>query len=119
MLPSTCILPSQRARIENKKAEKALASSVNSKALFHTIKAQVHAQSVPVNLDIIKNVEGASTAICSLLGLSTLGVDALRIRRIRKHLEFIAEDDKLLLQDGGVKLNDKDLEDALAERGLL
>lgn len=67
---------------------------------------------------MIKNVEGASTAICSLLGLSTLGFDALRIRRIRKHLEFIAEDDKLL-QEEGLKLSDKDLDDALAERGLL
>lgn len=34
MLPSTCILPSQRARIEGKKADKALAYSIHYKDLF-------------------------------------------------------------------------------------
>lgn len=117
MLPSTCILPSQRARIESKKAEKALASSVNSKAVFQALKAQ--AMTAPLTLETLKNVEGAPTAMCSLLGLSTLGVDALRIRRVRKHLEFIAEDDALLLQDAEVKLGEKALVEALGERGLL
>lgn len=116
MLPSTCVLPSQRARIEAKKAEKALASSVNYKAVFHAIKSQAHL--APLSLETIKGVEGAPTAICSLLGLSTLGVDALRIRRVKKHLEFVAKDDALLLQDGA-NLKDRDLDDTLAERGLL
>ena len=116
MLPSTCVLPSQRDRIEAKKAEKALASSINSKAVFHAIKSQAHLG--PLSLETIKDVEGAPTAICSLLGLSTLGIDALRMRRVKKHLEFIAQDDALLLQDG-VKLRERELDDTLAERGLL
>ncbi|KXN90208.1 hypothetical protein AN958_04698 [Leucoagaricus sp. SymC.cos] len=54
----------------------------------------------------------------SLLGLSTLGFDALRIHRIRRRLEFLAEDDRLLLQDKP-KLSEKELTEALEERGLL
>ncbi|KAF6760010.1 hypothetical protein DFP72DRAFT_1096101 [Ephemerocybe angulata] len=117
MLPSTCILPSQRARIEAKRAEKALNSSVNSKAVFSSIKSQAAASGL-VSLDVLKQVAGGPTAVCSLLGLSTLGPDALRLRRIRKHLEFIAEDDSLLLKDQ-LQLSERDLTDALAERGLL
>ncbi|KAJ2936563.1 hypothetical protein H1R20_g540, partial [Candolleomyces eurysporus] len=112
MLPSTCILPSQRARIEAKRAEKALNSSVNSKAIFSGLKSQGS-----LSLEGLGKVEGAPTAICSLLGLSTLGIDFLRTRRIRQHLQFIAEDDKLLIQDGA-QLSDNELTETLAERGL-
>ena len=59
-----------------------------------------------------------STVSPSLLGLSSLGFDFLRIRRIRQHLQFIAEDDKLLIQDGA-QLSDSELTETLAERGLL
>lgn len=52
-----------------------------------------------------------------LLGLSTLGFDALRIHRIRRHLDFLAEDDRLLLKETP-NLSDKELTEALEERGL-
>jgi hypothetical protein len=55
-----------------------------------------------------------------LLRLSTAGFDALRIRRIRRHLEFLSADDQLLLQDGLLgRLLEKDLDEALGERGML
>jgi LETM1 and EF-hand domain-containing protein 1 len=59
MLPSTCILPSQRARIEAKRAEKALNSSVNSKAIFAALKSQGS-----ISLEALKKAEGAPTAVC-------------------------------------------------------
>lgn len=52
-----------------------------------------------------------------LLGLSTLGVDALRIHRIRRRLNFLAEDDRLLIQDKP-NLSEKELAEALEERGM-
>jgi len=53
------------------------------------------------------------------LKLSIAGFDALRIRRITRHLEFIAVDDRLILQDGLLgQLSEKDLDDALGERGM-
>jgi hypothetical protein len=57
--------------------------------------------------------------LLSLLGLSTIGIDFLRIRRIKRHLDFIAMDDKLLLQnDAGINLSNRELQEALKERGL-
>lgn len=54
-----------------------------------------------------------------LLRLSTVGVDALRIRRIRQHLKHIAIDDALLLQDDLLhSLSEKELDEALEERGM-
>lgn len=52
-----------------------------------------------------------------LLGLSTIGLDVLRIHRIKRHLDFLAEDDRLLLQDKP-QLSKRELIEALEERGL-
>ncbi|KAG2015947.1 hypothetical protein CC2G_009165 [Coprinopsis cinerea AmutBmut pab1-1] len=115
MLPSTCILPSQRERIEEKRAEKALATVEASKSVFEALKERASSNQLP--LVALKEVEGAPTTLCSVLGLSTLGMDALRIRRIRQRLTFITEDDSLLMQDHAT-LSDHEVKEALAERGL-
>ncbi|TFK44591.1 hypothetical protein BDQ12DRAFT_673250 [Crucibulum laeve] len=116
MLPSTCILPSQQARIEEKKTEKALKSSSVNQALFARLKKKEDPKG-HLSLDALR-VNGASSAMCGLLGLSTIGSDVLRIRRIRRHLEFITKDDELLIQDN-LALSEKDLNDALEERGIM
>jgi LETM1 and EF-hand domain-containing protein 1 len=53
----------------------------------------------------------------SILRLSTIGIDVLRMRRIRQRLSFIAEDDQFLLRDQP-SLSEKDLNEALEERGM-
>jgi LETM1 and EF-hand domain-containing protein 1 len=53
-----------------------------------------------------------------LLGLSTIGIDFLRIRRIKHHLDFIIMDDKLLSQNAGKNLSSQEIKEALEERGL-
>lgn len=61
------------------------------------------------------------TSTCArTLGLATLGPDALRTRRITKHLAFLARDDALLLADGAATapLSRRALVDALEERGM-
>jgi LETM1 and EF-hand domain-containing protein 1 len=52
-----------------------------------------------------------------LLGLTSFGFDALRVYRIKRHLDFLAEDDRFLLQDKP-QLSQGELNQALEERGL-
>lgn len=135
LLPSTCILPSQRARIEEKKTEKALAFSTIYKPLFAQLRGLEDStgQLSPESL----RQSPAPEAVCgyvtfqpscphvtnsepreySILRLSTIGIDFLRIRRIRQRLSFLAEDDQLLLRDQP-SLSEKDLNEALEERGM-
>ncbi|KAJ3501663.1 hypothetical protein NLJ89_g9237 [Agrocybe chaxingu] len=118
MLPSTCILPSQRLRIEAKRAEKAQAFSSQYYGLISELRRREQpAGFLPLHA---LHVSGAPTAICGLLGLSTIGFDALRIRRVRRHLEFITRDDQLLLQDNATHgLSNRQLTEALQERGII
>ncbi|KDR75409.1 hypothetical protein GALMADRAFT_268944 [Galerina marginata CBS 339.88] len=116
MLPSTCILPSQRQRIEAKRAEKAQSFASQYYTVYAALKrAEQPAGFLP--LEVLRQVETAPTAVCGLLGLSTIGFDALRIRRLRRHLEFITKDDQLLLQDNRT-LSQRELVEALEERGI-
>ncbi|PFH51987.1 hypothetical protein AMATHDRAFT_74497 [Amanita thiersii Skay4041] len=116
MLPSTCILPSQRIRIEEKKTEKAIAYSATYKSLFTQLKS-LESSPGHLSLDVLRR-PGASEAVCGILRLPTVGVDFLRQRRIRRHLDFIAEDDRLLLRDQ-IRLSEKELDEALEERGFI
>ncbi|KAG6854058.1 hypothetical protein C0991_011036 [Blastosporella zonata] len=117
MLPSTCILPSQRERIDSKRADKATAFSLEYRHIYDQLKL---AESPANHLSLeALSAPGASAAVCGVLRISTVGIDALRIRRIQNHLRFIAEDDQLLVQDKLLdKLSPKDLEETLGERGM-
>ncbi|KAF8348103.1 hypothetical protein F5887DRAFT_880383 [Amanita rubescens] len=116
LLPSTCILPSQRARIEEKKTEKALAFSTIYKPLFAQLRGLENSTG-QLGLESLRQ-SSASEAICGILRLSTVGIDVLRMRRIRQRLSFIAEDDHFLLRDQP-SLSEKDLNEALEERGII
>ncbi|KAF5386050.1 hypothetical protein D9615_002428 [Tricholomella constricta] len=117
MLPSTCILPSQRDRIEEKRTEKAIAYAAEYRHIYAKLKLQ-ESPAGHLPIDALK-ASGTSIAVCGVLRLSTVGFDALRIRRIRNHLEFLAVDDQLLVQDKLLqRLSLKGLEEALLERGL-
>ncbi|KAG6857270.1 hypothetical protein H0H87_007103 [Tephrocybe sp. NHM501043] len=117
MLPSTCILPSQRERIESKRADKATAFALEYRHIYNQLKqAEEPAGHLPLTA---LSLPGASAAVCGILRVSTVGIDFLRIHRIKNHLRFIAEDDKLLAQDKLLdKLSPKDLEETLGERGM-
>ncbi|KAF5351981.1 hypothetical protein D9756_007385 [Leucocoprinus leucothites] len=115
-LPSTCILPSQQARIQEKKYQKAVGFAIKHSPLFSELRSKESPENY-LPIDAIRH-NNAPTVICGLLGLSTLGFDALRIHRIRRRLDFLAEDDRLLLQDKP-DLSEKELTEALEERGLV
>ncbi|KAJ7209544.1 hypothetical protein GGX14DRAFT_543130 [Mycena pura] len=116
MLPSTCILPSQRERIREKATDKALAMiTTHGQVLGSLARA---ATSGEVSLNSLSG-QDIPKAICAILGLSTSGIDYLRIRRIRRHLTFIEKDDTFLTQDGIRGLSAQDIMQALHERGII
>jgi len=120
VLPSTCVLPSQQARIDEKASERAMIAAANSRHILAGLTKQ--GESVrALSLDAIRGRE-TSTAMCRILGLSSLslGFDAIRIRRVRRHLQFIGQDDQLISQDNLVGcLSERDLDQALRERGII
>lgn len=136
VLPSTCVLPSQQARIDEKASERAMIAAANSRHILAKLTKQGDSVRA-LSLDAIRGRE-TSTAICRsvpavtldiftaqtrsrILGLSSLGLgfDAVRIRRIRRHLQFIGQDDLLISQDNLVGcLSEGDLDKALRERGM-
>ncbi|KAI0051260.1 hypothetical protein FA95DRAFT_1485894 [Auriscalpium vulgare] len=109
MLPSTCVLPSQRARIETKRREKQRAFALESRELFRPL-----AQGAPLPSGT------PLTALCGMLSLSTFGPPPVRLRRLRSHLDKVAHDDALLIKEGmGDRLTQPELLEALEERGII
>jgi len=106
LLPSTCLLASQRARIANQRAVK-------------------HHTTVGTSLSSLPSEQVDYKLMCKVLSLSSFGPNALRKRRMETHLGMIEEDDKLLLKEAeGNKpsaivrnLSEDELVDVLAERG--
>ncbi|KAF4598369.1 Letm1 RBD domain-containing protein [Pleurotus pulmonarius] len=114
MLPSTCILPSQKERIHSQKETKALSIAAEYQDTLKQLANEAAAS--PFSLTRVSIPEGFM-AICGILRLSTWGPDLLRKRRIRQHLDFIARDDQLLAKEE--KLRAEEVRSALEERGLL
>ncbi|KAF5389427.1 hypothetical protein D9757_004370 [Collybiopsis confluens] len=117
MLPSTCILPGQRSRIDEKKTRKATASAADASHVLAQIRK--NAVNGTISSSALSGT-GSASIICSLLRLPTFGNDFFRIWRIQRHLRFIQNDDSLILQDKlQDELNDHDLAWALEERGFI
>jgi len=115
MLPSTCILASQRERIDAKRREKQRAYAETSRDVFlDVLKAgpTALASSLPNTV--------SSIALCGLLSQSTWGPNFRRRRRIEHHMKFVAVDDALLIKEGlGDRLTHPELLEALGERGIM
>ncbi|KAJ7675090.1 hypothetical protein B0H17DRAFT_1081724 [Mycena rosella] len=115
MLPSTCILPSQRDRIQDKAMDKALKIMTDHKETLLSITRAADGGEIPLSA-----LTGTvPEAICGILRLSTRGIDGFRIRRIQKHLTFIEQDDALLTKEGLRDLSPQDILQALHERGFI
>jgi len=65
MLPSTCILPSQRDRIEQKKAIKALDASVTYRTLFAELNGKAQDGKLPLSA-LRRNGSAAAMCRCAL-----------------------------------------------------
>jgi LETM1 and EF-hand domain-containing protein 1 len=114
MLPSTCLLASQRERIEAKRYEKQRAFAEEMRdALLEVRKAG--ATALASSLPSINSGVG----LCGILSLSTWGPDFSRRWRIERHLKSVVVDDELLTKEGmGDRLTHPELREALWERGI-
>ncbi|KAJ3490931.1 hypothetical protein NLI96_g1098 [Meripilus lineatus] len=118
LLPSTCILPSQKERIDGKKRGKQQGYALTMHSVFEEIFQK--GQSDP-SLSVQSLLEGPGlTSMSGLLGIPTWGPSALVRYRFNKHLTSVRADDALLIkEDMGASLTRSELREALEERGLL
>jgi len=77
LLPSTCILPSQQERIQQKKSQKAFAFAVNYSLLFSQLKSMESPENyLPINTIRILNaplaISGSAFSIFIILRFSSL-----------------------------------------------
>lgn len=117
ILPSTCLLPSQKERIDSKRREKQKYYALEYKPLFEQLSQRFLVQSDTP----LKSLDGSAlSAVNGLLALPTYGPSALRLSRLQQHLAFIADDDTLLARESfGQALTQIELRDALEERGII
>lgn len=117
MLPSTCVLPSQQARILFKRREKIQMSVASTKSNFQQILERGISSASAIPLE--KLITGKERlAMCGALSLSF--PFSSRVNRIRRHLQQIAEDDALLIREGmDQRLTLPELQEALDERGFV
>ncbi|KAJ7668398.1 hypothetical protein DFH06DRAFT_982602, partial [Mycena polygramma] len=115
MLPSTCILPSQRERIRQQAVDKSFAAMHNYGPLLAPLVKDADSGEIPMQSLSGKLPE----ALCGLLHLSHFGVNPMLTRRIRKHLSFIEKDDTFLAKEDIRGFSAQELTEALHERGLV
>jgi len=118
ILPSTCLLPSQKERIVTKRREKQKVHAFTYQHLLQQLRERLLANPHVPAKDVLDSA--ALTAVNGLLSLPTRGPTSLRLRRLQRHLESIRTDDMLLQRESlGQRLSQEELRDALEERGLI
>jgi len=118
MLPSTCILPSQRQRIQEKRRERLTAVVDVNQVLLAKIE-RLAGNSGTVTLG---QLDPYATSILSTIldASSIISLNAMRRRKITKKLTEISEDDThLIREDFGKRLTAEEVTEALEERGIV
>ncbi|TBU22845.1 hypothetical protein BD311DRAFT_769649 [Dichomitus squalens] len=117
LLPSTCLLPSQKERIDKKKREKQKDFADSMQLVFRDVyKRSVDHPELTVE-KLLDRV--AAVSYNGIFALSTFGIPSMRLRRIKKHLANIAADDAFLVREHlGERLTADELREALEERGI-
>ena len=137
LLPSTCLLPSQKERIDKKRREKqkeyaetfaSVFKGVHSRALSHpdlsVDKLLDRSSLLSYTGYVLHRAVWTHSGLTYLphrrvLSLSNFGWSQIRLRRIKKHLKAITADDALLARENwGERLTPNELRDALEERGM-
>ncbi|QRV79194.1 LETM1 and EF-hand domain-containing protein anon-60Da, mitochondrial [Ceratobasidium sp. AG-Ba] len=117
LLPSTCILPNQRARILWKRDD----AQYMARQDVRRIIAELGPVSEIVNNGVAGMSEQLVTSLTKTFGLSTRGPVMLHRRRLEKHLAYLLDDDRLLVDEShmGSHLDLRNLRNAMSERGFL
>jgi len=115
MLPSTCVLASQRERIDSKRREKQRAHAESMRDIF----SEVHKAGPTVLASSLPSAT-SGIALSGLLSLSTWGPEFRRKHKIERHMKSVVADDLLLVKEGlGDRLTHPELLEALEERGVV
>lgn len=117
LLPSTCILPSQRARILWKRDD----AQYIARQDVRRILSELGPVTGIVNASVSEMPERLVTGLTKMFGLSTRGPVMLHRRRLEKHLAYLLNDDRLLVHEShmGSHLDLRNLRKAMSERGFL
>ncbi|KAH7108190.1 hypothetical protein BKA62DRAFT_681356 [Auriculariales sp. MPI-PUGE-AT-0066] len=118
MLPSTCLLPSQKDRIAAKQAERQAWAMAEGRAAVTKSLSYIAAPTV-ASLDSV----GVKT-FCGFFSLSRWAPTFLLRQRLQRHLAYIAQDDQYLYGELAQRkslasLTSVQLRDAILERGLV
>ncbi|KAG8720780.1 hypothetical protein FRC08_018239 [Ceratobasidium sp. 394] len=117
LLPSTCILPNQRARILWKRDD----AQYVARQEVRRILSEAGPVSKFVSAGVGRMPEELVTGLAKTFGLSTRGPVMLHRRRLEKHLTYLLNDDRLLVNEShmGSHLDLRNLRNAMSERGFL
>ncbi|THH28529.1 hypothetical protein EUX98_g5656 [Antrodiella citrinella] len=115
ILPSTCILPTQKDRIDAKQREKQRVLVASYSDVFAKLAKD---QSVQVSVESF--LSGVTLKpVSGMLGISTYTPRVFQLNALKRHLTTIGEDDALLLREHhGAHLTPSELRQALLERGI-
>ncbi|KAL1743129.1 hypothetical protein HDZ31DRAFT_83628 [Schizophyllum fasciatum] len=119
MLPSTCVLPTQRARIIEERHRAAVEGSLRSGPAFAQLRAAAEGDPPRVKLSALSSLNRqALKDLCRILHASLF----FPRRHIEQRLRAVAADDELLIKEilpsKRVRLSDDEVAEALAERGI-
>jgi LETM1 and EF-hand domain-containing protein 1 len=114
MLPSTCVLPAQRERIERRKADRQIEHRLAHRFVFEELRNARQS----LDWKKVASNSAALVAICGQVGLPTWGTSVLNRLRLKRHLNKLISDDELLSQEGTSRLSHREVVDALFERGM-
>ncbi|TFK54051.1 hypothetical protein OE88DRAFT_1654531 [Heliocybe sulcata] len=118
MLPSTCILPSQHQRIQEKRRERLTAAVDANTDLLRRIEQQANDSGVVP----LPQLDAYATSVLSTIlnASSMISLHAIRRWRISNKLNEISKDDKLLIREEyGKRLTSEEVTQALEERGIV
>jgi len=116
LLPSTCILPNQRARILWKRDD----AQYLARDEVRRILAEAGSPSKVLGASVSDMPNELVTGLAKVFALSTRGPVALHRRRLEKHLAYLVNDDRLLVDESmGSHLDSRNLKVAMSERGFL
>lgn len=116
LLPSTCLLPSQRERIEAKRRTK----QRSHMAILKSQLDKLQSISTLSQRGVSSLSSELSQGVAGVLARWTYGPSFFQHNIISRHLRYIAEDDTLLSRENnGASLQDGELTEALEERGMI
>ncbi|KAG9127257.1 hypothetical protein FRC07_015115 [Ceratobasidium sp. 392] len=117
LLPSTCILPNQRARILWKRDDAQYVARQDVRRIL----SEAGPLTRLVGTGVGSMPEELVTGLTKMFGLSARGPVMLHRRRLEKHLAYLLDDDRLLVNESnmGSHLDSRNLRNAMSERGFL